>query len=782
MPITASNNPFECTPAIIGSGQPNALLFLGPITRNGNNFSIPPLNASARIAGIIRSNVNAFNYTIAPETTLNRIDWIIYTPAGLQHLVGEAFSTIVTSPTIPDPENSVLVKEYKITGTNVSEGTNPVIGNPYILKNQFNQIAASADKKFYLQQQSNYLIIDPDITEIKGIYLTENGEAESYTGKFGFFSNFLNVAVPMRHLNAEAPVKFKFPKTNGDYLIQPGETLYFIEESYNVADSNLWKCLNEKVTSVVNPAALLSANANNAAVLGSDAKIFVPQMTVSPSSLISGNANNAATTGTDGKIFVPASASADYTQPQTISGLFTFLDGKFGLRNVANTFTSFFKNTNTASRTYTLQNRDGTLADMTDVAGKMNVPSGTTNFLSKFLSATTIGSSSIVEEGTFIGIGTSNSPTKDMTLGNQANRTIGIEMSDSSTKGRDLTIEAGLAINYNLNSNFNQFQNIVTNRLWGSCSDFDGNIFCNNFGTGLLKLENGGTTFAYVAASALNLYVIAICATPSGDMYAVQQGPQGYLFKKPAGGIWSDTGQQIGTTHSLVASNNGNVYASTSVGIKVMLSGSSTWTILQTTVATGGTRCYNGDVLFVALGTIWKQTNGSGVFVNTNVAVQGNFITSAPNGNVYSCVSNGNIFMQTAGSGAFITLNQTVRNYNGIVAHPNGNVFAFVDSGGFIYMQSNQGTGLPNLDGGTLKAKAGAGKGSGKSRFEIYTGQKTAIGTDMQAETLREYIDENGHHIYMSIPVFSDNSAAIAGGLPIGCEYRTATGVKMIVY
>ena len=40
-----------------------------------------------------------------------------------------------------------------------------------------------------------------------------------------------------------------------------------------------------------------------------------------------------------------------------------------GLRNVANTFTSFFTNTNTASRTYTLKDANGTLAFTTDITG-----------------------------------------------------------------------------------------------------------------------------------------------------------------------------------------------------------------------------------------------------------------------------------------------------------------------------------------------------------------------------------------------------------------------------
>lgn len=49
------------------------------------------------------------------------------------------------------------------------------------------------------------------------------------------------------------------------------------------------------------------------------------------------------------------------TTAQTISGIKTFLAGTLWLRNVANTFTSFFTNTNTASRTYTLPDATTTL-------------------------------------------------------------------------------------------------------------------------------------------------------------------------------------------------------------------------------------------------------------------------------------------------------------------------------------------------------------------------------------------------------------------------------------
>jgi len=53
---------------------------------------------------------------------------------------------------------------------------------------------------------------------------------------------------------------------------------------------------------------------------------------------------------------------------QTNTGVKTFLDGTLGLRNVANTFTSYFTNINTASRTYTLQNKTGTIAQTDDYA------------------------------------------------------------------------------------------------------------------------------------------------------------------------------------------------------------------------------------------------------------------------------------------------------------------------------------------------------------------------------------------------------------------------------
>jgi hypothetical protein len=64
---------------------------------------------------------------------------------------------------------------------------------------------------------------------------------------------------------------------------------------------------------------------------------------------------------------------------------------KINFKNALNTFTSFFTNSNTAARTYTFQDRNGTIADDTDLALKapLDSPTFTTT-------TTTMGTDSVV--------------------------------------------------------------------------------------------------------------------------------------------------------------------------------------------------------------------------------------------------------------------------------------------------------------------------------------------------------------------------------------------------
>src|SRR4051812_40774836 len=59
------------------------------------------------------------------------------------------------------------------------------------------------------------------------------------------------------------------------------------------------------------------------------------------------------------------------------NGGFVSLTGfKINFKNLLNTFTSFFQNSNTAARTYTFKDRNGTIADDTDLDGKVDKVTG----------------------------------------------------------------------------------------------------------------------------------------------------------------------------------------------------------------------------------------------------------------------------------------------------------------------------------------------------------------------------------------------------------------------
>lgn len=65
------------------------------------------------------------------------------------------------------------------------------------------------------------------------------------------------------------------------------------------------------------------------------------------------------------------------TEKEATGGLVGLTLFKINFKNVANTFISFFTNSNTAARTYTFPDRDGTIADNTDLALKAPLASPT---------------------------------------------------------------------------------------------------------------------------------------------------------------------------------------------------------------------------------------------------------------------------------------------------------------------------------------------------------------------------------------------------------------------
>jgi len=467
---------------------------------------------------------------------------------------------------------------------------------------------------------------------------------------------------------------------------------------------------------------------------------------------------------------------------QTVFGLKTFLNGMFGLRNVANNITSFFTNTNTVARTYTLQDRDGTFADLTDIAGvnsgKMNTPAGTQNFLSKFLTASTIGLSRLRDTGTFFGIGTINAPTKDITLGNQLNREIGIEESANTNIGRTLTIKAGRAINYVPNVNFNRM--FEANRLWFCISgNTSGDVYAGVHNGDIYKATAGGT---FNALGFLGNWRGITCA-PNGDVYASSY--EGDIYKQTNSvGNFVALGQVSRNWRCMASAPNGNIYAGTFGGDLYMQTGGlGNFVALGQTIRnwTGITVRENGDVFACAqYESIYIQTAGTGSFISLGVEARGYTGITAINNNIYTCVEGGGIYIQTGGSGAFVSYVQeglTTINWMTIGSTPLGNIY-IAQYAGDIYFQNNDVVGTANLDGGTLKQIAGTGKGMGKSRWEAWTGQKKPSGTDMQIETLRAVIDEEG---LMTLPstTIAIISADTSGKAVVTKEYLAVTQITI---
>lgn len=86
------------------------------------------------------------------------------------------------------------------------------------------------------------------------------------------------------------------------------------------------------------------------------------------------NSTKLATTAYADTLGATKEATANKDATGGYAGLTLF---KINFKNADDTFTSFFTNSNSAARTYTFQNRDGTIADDTDLALKLNLSGGT---------------------------------------------------------------------------------------------------------------------------------------------------------------------------------------------------------------------------------------------------------------------------------------------------------------------------------------------------------------------------------------------------------------------
>ena len=466
---------------------------------------------------------------------------------------------------------------------------------------------------------------------------------------------------------------------------------------------------------------------------------------------------------------------------ETISGIKTFLTGMLGLRNVANTFTSFFLNTNTAARTYTLPDKSGTVAMTSDVPTTGYISGGTANYLSKYLTATTVGLSRLFDNGTFLGIGTVNTPTKDITLGNGSDKEIGVENSESTTIGKNFKVNAGSTVNYILNPNVTAISSTIYGG-WGNATDINGDVFFNDFSVGVKKIVHGTNNITVVSTPASIIYSQEIAIGYDNSIYQIFQGTN--VLYRNAVILAGASGYAVSgifaskLSNKLYASFNGNINFSTNNGVS--------FTSIQSGSITAGKICEDsfGNIYTLINGYLWKQTGGTGTFSNTNTIMLGDYLACDSNNKIYSATTTTLYSLAYNSTVYVVEKNLTGMSFLTGIAIDLDNRIIFTrgtNQGNIQYQLLTAVLGTPDLKGGTLIIEAGGGKGAGQSRIEFYTGQKTASGTNMQSLTMRGYIDENGYFVYI-MNTYADNATAVSAGLPVNAFYKDSTGNLKIVY
>jgi hypothetical protein len=388
---------------------------------------------------------------------------------------------------------------------------------------------------------------------------------------------------------------------------------------------------------------------------------------------------------------------------------------------------------------------------------KLTVVSGVTNYIQKVTGVNILGNTRIYDNGSYIGIDTTT-PTKDITLGKQSDREIGVEESDNTYAGKSLRSSAGRAINYISNANFNLLSQ-VTNRAYRHIKGHpNGDVYAVSGGD-LYRQTNAVGEFNLLTTGISGIRGLFITST--SDIYVCVYG--GYCYKQTnSTGSYVQFGQ-IGNWEGMAVYNNIDVYAITGWG-----PGS-------------------------AAGYIYKQTGGVGNLVAIDIQRDWNSIDVAQTG-VFATSWTSGVYFQNSGAGSFDIIragnavylsidnanNLYLNEYSGqyhIYKRTNligifvdifvGNADLWFRGIGFdknnnVYVASYQNTiwykqtyaiGAPDLDGGTYKTFAGTGKGTGKSWWQAWTGQKTVSGTDMQIETLRIQANEVGEVILPSTTI-----------------------------
>jgi len=191
-----------------------------------------------------------------------------------------------------------------------------------------------------------------------------------------------------------------------------------------------------------------------------------------------------------------------------------------------------------------------------------------------------------------------------------------------------------------------------TNRdWWGMTTDSNDVVYACVYGGDIYKLTPPATIFTPTGQTSRNW--IGMTGAADGSVYACVDG--GDIYKKPLGNVpFAALGQTSRNWVSMTSTPNGDVYASV-----------------------GDPYSYNSD------DGIYKQTGGTGNFVNSGALVENRIIgmTSLEDGTVYACKRSGDIYKQVAGASLFFGTGQINRDWYGMTTTPDQKLYACVNNG-----------------------------------------------------------------------------------------------------
>ena len=446
----------------------------------------------------------------------------------------------------------------------------------------------------------------------------------------------------------------------------------------------------------------------------------------------SGNAGTSGTSGTSG--VNGSSGIAGTSGTSGLNGLQGF-SGTSGTSGIAGT-----------SGTSGIAGTSGTSGSAgTSGIGSAN---GNNNTVAMFSGTSSLVNSPIVVNSMYLGVDTVITPSKDITLGNKNNKSIGVENSSSTLQGRDLIINAGNTINYQLSSVF-----LPTGKASGTwqilkTSTSNNDIYSLNRVAGYFGVFlsiGGNNTYspiafhdgAWAGLAVDDVYNKIYACGPYNDIW-VQDNKTGSFVR---------TFQTERSFNTMFAHSNGDIYCNVpGYGVMIRTGGTGLF-VLDPSITPryykDFSQASNGDVYAVVYGgDIYKRVGSTGDFIALGQTLRNwTSITVISNGNVFASVYGGDIYVLPFGQSVFVLTGQTLRNWNCLTSKSNV-VYSGVD-GGDIYQLDTNSLGTSNLDGGSLSNYSGTGKGTGKSRYSVWTGQKTVSGTDMQILTKRIEVDED---------------------------------------